>query len=578
MARFDFDTFSRDPQAVAQLVPASIIFTFLNRRASMPVNCMALAWDTTDQTSLIKPLAELESDSIARIMIVRATQIALDYHFAGLPCGDNHEISANIRVGVQLVPERSELTSFFRRVLGGAERVTQSQLLRHCEETVRLSTAAFCKARVAEDLIRIETWPQFDAEFADAFKALGFESGIALHPDVRAEFRSPGFADVLRQRKADEARKQRLDADAALRQAANEAREKHLGTLAAMTEKVRAMAATSGGISVPELVRTFDSAQRGELYGSLLQTTSTQKVKSILLAAGDEVLAVDPMSRRVAARRQIDAQFGPLRSVRVVKQGESMRILAGTRNAVHVLDSDLTILDTFNFEPPRPLRGGINSAAIRGDELCATHSEVGLIFWNMTGPKAHSLKLTELTSRAKAVRDVQLSDDETIWLAVDNLAVGLAPQLDNSPAKLETDVEISVLLTAGAYLYAGLTSGAVVRWPCKPPHDREQIRPRTGDAVESLDWLEGGGIPRLVVADKRPLIELRVLGDTYAAEYQSAQPIRWAWAAGDQIAAIPDRRDQLLLWDLCNHTGPAATIPIGRLTGHTIQDAAVLFA
>src|SRR5262245_37001231 len=109
MARFAFDTFSRDPQAVAQLLPAMLTFTLPNRRAGMPVNCMALAWDSADQTSLIKALAELESDSIARIMIVRATQTAVHYRFAGPPCSDNHEITEAIRTGVQLVPERSEL-------------------------------------------------------------------------------------------------------------------------------------------------------------------------------------------------------------------------------------------------------------------------------------------------------------------------------------------------------------------------------------------------------------------------------------------------------------------------------------
>jgi hypothetical protein len=583
MARFDFDFFSRDQQSVAQLVPAAAVFTLLNRRVRMPAECMALAWSSDGQPSLVLPGAELEGDGLTRIMVVRAEPVGFEYQFAGLPSADAHEISTHLRLAVQLVPERSELSSFYRRVLAGGDRVTHSQLRRHCEETVQLCAAAFCKARAAEELLRLETWDQVDGALAEAFKSFGFESGISLGPDVRAEFRSPGFADVVRQRKADDARKQRMDADAAVKAASNEAREKHIASLASMTEKVRAMAAAGAGVSVPDLIKTFDSTQRGELYGSLLATSPvTKKTAAVLVVAGEEIISIDPGSRKIVSRRAIDTRYGPLRSVRTAMHGDARRILVGSRNGVHVLDAELSGIESFGFEPPRPLRGGVNAAAIFINEyLYASHSEVGLIGWKLEGPdKSHSIFKSEETARRRAVRDVQVDDGGVLFFSADSKVValqgdpGFSRELEYP--SIDAEAEVSALLVADGHVYAGLVNGAVHRWHAKSGEEQQIVRPRTGDAVESLDWLAGGGVPRLLVADRRPVVELRVVGDTYTAEYHAPQAIRWAWATDRSIAGVNDRRDQLLFWELGNPATPIAVVQVAKLCGHTIQDAAVL--
>jgi hypothetical protein len=103
----------------------------------------------------------------------------------------------------------------------------------------------------------------------------------------------------------------------------------------------------------------------------------------------------------------------------------------------------------------------------------------------------------------------------------------------------------------------------------------EWIRPPSGEAVHSLEWLPGGGAPRLLIADKRPYLTLQVLGDTYHAAYRWTQPLRWGFAAEDWIIGVNDARDQLIIWRGDTPEEPVATLHIGRLFGQSIQDVAL---
>jgi len=113
-------------------------------------------------------------------------------------------------------------------------------------------------------------------------------------------------------------------------------------------------------------------------------------------------------------------------------------------------------------------------------------------------------------------------------------------------------------------------------WTTAAPVEAEPIRPPGGGPVHSLVWMSGGGVPRLLIADKRPALSLYVLGDAYHAEYRASQPLRWAAAADDLIVAVNEPRDQIILWRPEEPEEPLAAVSIGRLCGHSVQDVALL--
>lgn len=589
MPRFDLDNFTRDSQSVAAVAFASDIFSLLSRRVTVPASCLALAWADGGQPELLRTGAEIESGRWRRILIVRTDPLSLTFEFHGLPSSDGFDFTAKIELRVQLMPQRDELASFHRAVVGSGERVTLEQLHRHCEETVRLGAAEFARARTAEELASVATWEAFDAALADRFKSFGFASGLGLCADVRAEFTSSAFEAARHDQRSAEQRQRRLAEEESLRQTAAASRAAHLASLASMLDKVRAMAGESGEARVAELIRTFDAGQRAQLYAGLLAQPASRRTAMILLVAGNELLAVDPSSpHQLAWRRRLEGDIGPLRSVRVMESGGERTVLVGARRGVYLLNGDFSQTRQFAFGQPASPRGGVNASVVLGESLFATHSEAGLRRWgtraasgDVAGDAATADGapcLEQLTTGAKSVRDVQCDDGRAIWFSIDSRVTGWQPDSAEAPVLLTAPAEVTALCVAEGWVCAGLKDGRLLRWPTRAPHDLVELRGPTGQAVESLHWLAGGGIARLLVADRRPVLDLLVIGDAYRGEYRAAVPLRWSWAAEDWIAAVNDNRDRLLLWRPNEPQTPSAIVPTGQLCGNTIQDAAMLSA
>lgn len=587
MPRFDLDKFTRDSQLVAVVTFASDVFSLLSRRVTVPASCVALAWADGGQPELLRAGAEIESGRWRRILIVRTDPLPLAYELRGLPSSDGFDFTATIHLRVQFVPQRDELASFHRAVVGSGERVTLEQLHRHCEETLRLGAAEFARARTAGELASVAAWESFDAALADRFKSFGFSSGMGLCADVRAEFTSGAFEAARLDQRSAEQRHKRIEEEESLRKKAAASREAHLASLASMLDKVRAMAGESGASRVAELIRTFDAGQRAQLYTGLLAQPASRRTALILLAAGSELLAVDPASpHQLAWRRRLEGDIGPLRSVRVMEACDERTVLVGARRGVYLMNGEFNLTRQFAFDKPASPRGGVNASVVLGESLFATHSEAGLRRWALRAAPGVSAGevtaddgspcLEQLTTGAKSVRDVQGDGAGAIWFSIDSRVAGWRPDSADAPVLLTAPAEVTALCVADGWVCAGLKDGRLLHWPTRAPHDLAELRGPTGQAVESLHWLAGGGVARLLVADRRPVLDLLVIGDAYRGEYRAAVPLRWSWAADDWIAAVNDNRDRLLLWRPSEPQSPAAIVPVGQLCGNTIQDAAML--
>jgi hypothetical protein len=201
---------------------------------------------------------------------------------------------------------------------------------------------------------------------------------------------------------------------------------------------------------------------------------------------------------------------------------------------------------------------------------------VGLVRWKLSAPGPHEKCLADITEAARAVRDVQVDDIGRLWLAVDNIVVGWRPGEETPSLLLSAPGIVTVALVVDGSVYAGMDDGGIVAWDIAEPTRMKTIRDSTGNAVRSIDWLSGGGVPRLLIADKRPHLELKVLGDAYVGEYRCGQKMRWGFGAEDWIVGVNDRRDQLFTWRPGQPQLPTAGISVGRLAGRSIQDVALV--
>jgi len=159
---------------------------------------------------------------------------------------------------------------------------------------------------------------------------------------------------------------------------------------------------------------------------------------------------------------------------------------------------------------------------------------------------------------------------------VDQSAVGWRPDDAGPPIRLTALCEITALLSTCSDVVAGLRDGTVLRWLGAQADGAQTVRSATGSAVRSLAWLSGGGVGRLLVGDGSPHLDLLVLGDSFRGEYRCGQNLRWGFAAEDLVVGVNDRRDQLFTWRIDDPETPVAGVSVGRLTGHSIQDVAML--
>ena len=574
--RFDLDLLTRDPALVAKAALAEDVFSFLTRQITVPAGCIALAFGKSSQPALVSTGRTIDAGDVRELLFVKTCAFELAYELDCLRSSDGHEFAASAKITVQLVPERTELEAFRRNLLGSQRYVRDDRLRQYCEDAVRTAAASLAKSLTAEQLIAPEAWAAFDAVLLDQFKPVGFESGLALGRDPRIVFRSPSFVESRHRDDAAAQRQQRLAEDAALQETAARARDKHLADIADMLAKVKKMSRQSGGLSVPELIKTFDPAQRGRLYLGLMAAGKPLRcTEAVLVVSGDEVLRFDPADLSKPVQRQaLPNGAGPLRSVCIA--GEDGSILIGARNGVHLIDKDGAEVRTYLFDDRPDLRGGVNSAVLFNGHIYATHSEVGLIQWPIDAPGEHRLCLEEITESSRAVRDIRLDQTQRLWLGVDQCVIGWRPGDDAPPIRLAAPCEVTAMLPARGDVAAGLKDGSVLRWLAGDPAQVQTIRPATGDPVRSLAWLSGGGVGRLLIGDGRPHLDLHVLGDSYHGEYRCGQNLRWGFAAEDLVVGVNDRRDQLFAWHADDPETPAAGTSIGRLTGHSIQDVALL--
>lgn len=577
-ARFDINEFARSPQAVARIASAQEVFSLLNRTLTLPPGCAALVWEHNGPPKYLPAGAPIESNGVARLLFVRTPIFRLLYHFTKLTSQDGYDLSATVDVPVQIVAERAELAAFCQHVVGSSGEVTVEHLTHYSEESFRAAAAAYAKANDIVDLLAPETWKRFDAVAAEHFKPVGFSSGLALAGDVRITIESSDYARAAEAQRTHKLREQRIEEQRRLRELATGAQKEQLTELASLLDKLRELPARQEGASLIDLIRTTDPSQRAGLYHALFTRSQTGlRTAAVLVVAGDELLRIDPAEpKKITRRLSLASEIGPLRSVRFSHWEGRPVLLIGARNGVHLLQSEQDPRQTYAFNVERELRGGVNSACIIGEYLYATHSEVGLIRWHLRRPDHFDRLLTDVLDGASSVRDIQADDAGRLWLATDRRVIELSATAEHAPMLLNAPAMVTALCVADGCIFAGLDTGQIVQWSIAQPELLESVRPPSGSPVESIEHLDGGGVPRLLVADRRPYLDLLVLGDTSSMRYAASQPLRWGYANGDCITAVSDRRDQLLIWRPESTAEPESVVPIGQLAGHSVQDLALL--
>ncbi len=580
-SKFDLGQFFSEVDAVAVVAPASDLFSLLSRTLKLPPNVTALVTRKAGDRALIAPGGELAGDDITEVMFIRTTPLELSFQRTGLTTQDNYLCQADVTFPICVVQERSEAESFRSDVLGSRRVVRLPAIVQYLDLEVGVVLSQFADEHDADGLVDGKYREAVAQVIREAVATPCFQGGLAVTGDVSVVFDSEGLRAVrakeaLTARRMDEhAAQQQLDA------ALSEARARHLGELETTLKRLQGLAAESPDAALPDLLRTFSEVERAKLYEALFESQALPPAtRWLVVASGQELLFFAPESLGAPARRvPLEGAIGPLRSVQTATDpdGEHL-LLAGAARGVYELGADSSAAATaYPTAAPDNVRGGVNSVALCGEALYATHSELGLLRWSRGQPESCTACCAGLTGAAKAVRNVHVAGGRVVF-SVDDHIVSFAPD-DENDRRIYTGSTsvITAVLVNEDDVFAGNADGQILHWPEGETSAPRVLHGGSRRPAETIALLTTGGVARLVYTDTTLAVFARVLGDTFTCRYQAGgQTLRRVEVAPDLIVATNDARDRLLIWRP-NRTGqPIASIHVARLTKHSVQDVTLV--
>lgn len=581
--RFDPQIFFQRVENVALRVPAGEVFGLLSRRLNLPAQWAALVGREGGDRAVVRAGGIVDGTDAESVLFVRTTPVEIAIEEDGILSSDKYACRAEVRLRVSVIPERGELLSFEKQVLG-SHRVTQSAgLARFLEPAVRAALARFAGAREAEGLVAGHHDEELINDLTQAAEAACFTAGLTLESAPCCAIASDSVRQVQETREEASRRRAEHEATFQVQQALRKAQQEHLEHLTSLLARVKELASESPDVALPDLLRTFTEKQRGELYQALFATepASTQ-TRWIVTACGDELLFHHPQQTGQPARRlQITGPAGPIRSVQALSDGTggvALWLGAATgvyRQPVQSAEPDLTLV----VGRAPAVRGGFNAVAVVGDKVLASHSELGLCEWSIENPDAPRRRFESQISAAKAVRDVEYHDGR-VYVAIDEgVLCFAADDPEDKPAATfrGSTATITAICPAAAGVYAGNADGDVLFWPADRPSRPQRLHTGIGRSVESLWMLETHGVQRLVYTDTSLAVHARMLGDSFTCRYDAGgQTLRRVEVAPDLLVATNDLRDRLIVWSPGDPASAKAVIHVSRLTGHSIQDVCLV--
>ena len=292
----------------------------------------------------------------------------------------------------------------------------------------------------------------------------------------------------------------------------------------------------------------------------------------IFAAAGNKVFELDPEG---AVQSRVYTFKEPLRSVRTAESKRGAFLVGGSKRGVSTvrLDDSMEVLE-YPLPPIGQVRGGVNSVAMTGDAIYATHSEFGLARWQADRPgDAPEMIYEEITRRSKTTRAVQMQEGRLLFASGHHVFAASA-DASGEPVKYVSSIEspVSCIAAAARTLFAGTENGSIVCWKADAP-DQPVVLVRKREPIVNLRLARICAIPHLIYSARDLSVRARVIGQNLETSYESdGAQIGVLDAASDVICATDRDGRRLLLWKSTAPTRPARAIDLWKHSDKPVLD------
>jgi hypothetical protein len=567
-----------EPTLVAACVDADALpHSFMGPPTLVPDNWMALVERADGRRRFVPAGEEPRPERDEIVLFVRTGPITVPLFSEGA-AADKHDISVRGELLVRWEARDDELASLRRTLLDSGE-LTVSQLAdRIAAGGAENAVQCFVRENAAARLVHEDLREELLGVLQEALKRFLFTTGMTLEGvhALRFESFSLNRKEMLERETA--ARLAGIESRALVEQAALAATERRLGHLNELLEKMKAVAGAAEGLQWRDLLPSLSPAERGRLLENLWRISPDRQVAAALVAVADhECLWFDPDRIEQPLRTlHLDDSLGGLRSVTYSPERDLL-LVGAARGVWTVAAADGTVAARYAVPADEQPRTGFNTAVIAGDWLFASHSQLGLWAWPLESPDAGEPRYRPISGTPKTVR-AALTAGERLLFAADNVVHMLALAGDDHELSPPAPGSIQCLAVDGRTLYAGTTGGDVASINIDRP-DGWTLLHRAAFGLESIILRRWTDLLELVIpAGAAGVHGIYPQQGIVARLMETGVPVRRVWASDDVLVAMSDNRDRLLVMTEDSAERIGRTIPIGRMVGHSVQDAAIVTA
>ena len=360
-----------------------------------------------------------------------------------------------------------------------------------------------------------------------------------------------------------------------------------VGIDGASAEAVRGLASinvTEGVVKeIHQVVNVYMGA--GQSLDAVFDTRAARGLRSklVYVACGREIRAFRPDGGALGAGPvgvySLPGSMGSARSVRLVKSGQRLMVLAGARLGVVAFDSKTAEAMVYPF--PGETQYGANAATVHGDHIYATHSHFGLLCWPIGGGEPTSVH-PDVFEAAATVRAVQVNlRGELLVCAGSSVYEMDVSRGDARPVEYRAPGEARLVgaVECADRVYAAAIDGRVFRWDSDMPGHAGSVIANAQCKTYCLSLVQMADGPHLVLGSKSGHLRLiRLVGPQAVVDYQApgGESIRWARAAPDLLVASDNKGTRLFFWRPDSIYRPDRVIPVVKSAREQIMDICIL--
>jgi hypothetical protein len=261
--------------------------------------------------------------------------------------------------------------------------------------------------------------------------------------------------------------------------------------------------------------------------------------------------------------------------VRTAESKHGAFLVGGSKRGVSTvrLDDSMEVLE-YPLPPGGQVRGGVNSVAMTGDTIYATHSEFGLARWQADRPgDAPEMIYEEITRRSKTTRAVQMQEGRLLFASGHHVFTSPA-DASGEPVKYVSSIEspVTCIAAAARTIFAGTENGSIVCWKADAP-DQPVVLVRKREPIVNLRLARICAIPHLIYSARDLSVRARVIGQNLETSYEAdGAQIGVLDAASDVICATDHDGRRLLLWKSTAPTRPARAVDLWKHSDKPVLD------